>query len=108
MISLLWGWSIFRAQDLIQAGVMLKRMIMPWEYTGSPLLADKLFGNKTIIVIWAGILGCGLFQVFLCKVKMIEKLRNSYLDMIYCSVIFIICIAILASNTYNPFIYYRF
>lgn len=108
MIIFIFSWVLFRADDLIQAGVMVKRMLMPWEYTKSSLLTGKVFGNKTIIIILAGILGCGLIQIILQKIKIIENGKNSYLEIAYCSIIFILCIAMLASGTYNPFIYFRF
>lgn len=108
MMILVFGWVLFRADNLIQAGVIVKRMFMPWKYTESSLLTGKVFGNKTIVIIFAGILGCGPIQVFLQKTKISGKVKNSYLEMIYCSIIFILCIAMLASNTYNPFIYFRF
>lgn len=108
MIIFIFGWVLFRADDLIQAGVMVKRMLIPWEYTKSSLLTGKVFGNKTITIILAGILGCGLIQIILQKIKIIENGKNSYLEIAYCSIIFILCIAMLASGTYNPFIYFRF
>lgn len=108
MMVFVFGWVLFRADDLVSAGVMVKRMLMPWEYTKSSLVMEKVFGNKTIVVIFCGILGCGLVQLIGQKTKIFEKVKNSYLEMIYCSVIFILCIATLASSTYNPFIYFRF
>ena len=103
-----FGWVLFRSDNLIQAGVMVKRMLMPWEYTQSSILMRRVFGNKTVVVIFAGILGCGFIQIFMRKAKIFEKIKNSYLEVAYCSMIFIFCIAMLASSTYNPFIYFRF
>lgn len=108
IIIFIFGWVLFRADNLIQAGVMVKRMLMPWEYTKSSLLTGKVFGNKTITIILAGILGCGIIQIISQKIKIIENGKNSYLEIAYCSIIFILCIAMLASGTYNPFIYFRF
>lgn len=104
----IFGWVLFRADDLTQAGVMIRRMLMPWEYVESSLIMGKIFGNKTIAVIFAGILGCGFMQFFLNKTTISEKIKNSYMEMAYCSLVFVLCIAALASGTYNPFIYFRF
>ena len=87
---------------------MIRRMLMPWEYVESSLIMGKIFGNKTIAVIFAGILGCGFMQFFLNKTTISEKIKNSYMEMAYCSLVFVLCIAALASGTYNPFIYFRF
>lgn len=108
IIIFVFGWVLFRAENLIQAGVIVKRMFMPWKYTKSSLLMGRVFGNKEILIIFIGILGCGLIQVFLQKTKIFKNGRNSYLEIAYCSIIFILCIAMLASGTYNPFIYFRF
>lgn len=81
---------------------------MPWEYVESSLIMGKVFGNKTIVIIFAGILGCGFLQYFFKKMRISGKIKNSYIEMAYCSVVFVLCIAMLASNTYNPFIYFRF
>lgn len=108
VIVFVCGWVLFRANDLTQAGVMYRRMFLPWEYTKSSLISGKVFGNKTVTIIFAGVLGCGLVQLFLKKFRISEKLKDSYVELVYCSIIFVLCIAMLASNTYNPFIYFRF
>ena len=103
-----FGWVLFRADNLHQAGVMVKRMLLPWRYVETSLIMGKVFGNKTIFIIVAGILGCGFIQSVLGKAQLLEKGKNSYWEMVYCGAIFVLCIAMLASNTYNPFIYFRF
>lgn len=108
MIVFTFGLVLFRSDDLVQAGVMVKRMLMPWEHVKSSLIMGKVFGNETVIVIFAGLLGCGLVQTLLYKTGICEKMKNSYMEMAYCSLILILCIATLASGTYNPFIYFRF
>lgn len=64
--------------------------------------------NKTLFIVFLGIVGCGPIPLSLQKVGMAEKLKNSYLEIMYCGTIVIFCIVSLASNTYNPFIYFRF
>ncbi|MEY8427281.1 MBOAT family O-acyltransferase [Lachnospiraceae bacterium 46-15] len=108
VLVFVFGWTIFRADDLGQAGVMIKRMLLPWKYTESSFLAASVFGNKTAAVILAGVFGCGLLQWVLKKTRLLEKGKNSYLEISFCGMMFILCIAMLASNTYNPFIYFRF
>lgn len=108
MMVFIFGWVLFRSNDLAQAGVMVKRMLMPLEYTESTLLMGTVFGNKTITVIFAALLGCGIIQMFLRKIKIFVNAKNSYLEMAYCTMIFILSIAMLASGTYNPFIYFKF
>ncbi len=56
-VVFVFGWVLFRADNLVQAGVMVKRMIFPWQYTESTLLLGQLFGAKTVLVIICGGLG---------------------------------------------------
>ncbi len=107
-VVFIFGWVLFRADNLIQAGVMVKRMIFPWQYTESTLLLGQLFGAKTVLVISCGILGCGFVQEMFQGCKKSFNWKNSYLELGFCTLMFVFSIVMLASNTYNPFIYFRF
>ncbi|MCI8707261.1 MAG: MBOAT family protein [Lachnospiraceae bacterium] len=107
-VVFIFGWVLFRADNLIQAGVMVKRMIFPWQYTESTLLLGQLFGAKTVLVIICGILGCGFVQEMFQGCKKSFNWKNSYLELGFCTLMFVFSIVMLASNTYNPFIYFRF
>lgn len=103
-----FGWVIFRADNLIHAGVMARRMFLPWEYTDNIFMIHKVFNCKTMFMLLAGVLGCGILQKFFQKRGISEKWSKSSLEIIYCGAVFIMSVAMLASNTYNPFIYFRF
>ena len=103
-----FGWVLFRADPLKQVIGFMERMILPWKYKESMFVTAKIFGNKTVLIIILGILGCGIVQQLLAKMKLFDRLRNSYLEIIYCGFIFVLCISMLAGNTYNPFIYFKF
>lgn len=107
-ITVIFGWVLFRAEGLTQAIGMIKRMVLPWEYKEDVLVMGSIFGNKTLLIVLIGILGCGLFQYVVKKIRLAEKWKNSYLEMVYCAMVFVLCIVMLAGNTYNPFIYFRF
>lgn len=104
----IFGWVVFRAESLGKAKMMIERMLMPWKYTVESLAIESILDRKVIAVAVMGIIGCGLLQAVLRKTGILEKLKNSYLEMAYCGVLLVLCIAMLASNTYNPFIYFRF
>lgn len=108
MSIVVFGWVLFRADNLIQAGVFVRRMLLPWEYTETSVNLHELFGNKTMFIIVAGMIGIGATQAVLQKIKIVDKVKNSVCEMIYCSSVLLICLAMLASNLYNPFIYFRF
>ncbi|MDE6616727.1 MAG: MBOAT family protein, partial [Lachnospiraceae bacterium] len=107
-VIVIFGWVLFRAEGLRQAGVMAKRMLLPWKYTESSLVVQDVLGNRTVFVIIIALAGCGLLQCVFKKTRLESKLKNSYFDIIYCASVLVLCIAMLASNTYNPFIYFRF
>ena len=107
-VVFVFGWVLFRADNLVQAGVMVKRMIFPWQYTESTLLLGQLFGAKTVLVSICGGLGCGFVQEMFQSCKKSFNWKNSYLELGFCTLMFVFSIVMLASNTYNPFIYFRF
>ena len=105
IIIFIFGWVIFRAENLTQAVDLLIRMLLPWRYTESSFLMSPVFGPKTIFII----LSCGIIQEISSKIGNAKILwKNSFVEIIYCSSIFILCLAMLAGDTYNPFIYFRF
>ena len=102
------GWVLFRSESIAQAGVMFSRMFMPWAYTGKSLLFHQLTGGKMLIMLLLAILGCGLVQRLADRTGLSAKLKNSWAELIFCAGVFVICMAMLAADTYNPFIYFRF
>ena len=102
------GWVLFRAESVSQALMMLMRMLMPWKFTGKALLLHQLTGFKMLAMQGAAILGCGIIQLAADKTGITPKLKNTWVDAVFCAGIFIVCIAMLAADTYNPFIYFRF
>jgi len=66
----------------------------------------EIYDNKVLLTTFIGLLGCGpLLPLF----RKIDKLK--YYDVfqfVACIVMFIACIMMLSSGTYNPFIYFRF
>lgn len=103
-----FGWVLFRAQDLKTAGFFIGHMLVPWRFVDTSAGWQRFFENRTIAIAVVGILGCGIIQFIGRKCGIDRKWRYSYLELGYCAVVFILCIAMLASNTYNPFIYFRF
>lgn len=108
ILTFVFGWVVFRAEDLKQAGSMLIRMLMPWKYTEKVIAWQQVLNNRTVLIALLGILGAGILQKLVSKKKWIVNLKNSYIELVYCVVLFFVCIMMLVSNTYNPFIYFRF
>ena len=102
------GWVLFRAESVSQAWMMTVRMLMPWKYVGKALLLHQLTGAKMLAMLALAILGCGVIQLAADKSGFAAKLKNTWIEAVFCAGIFVICIAMLAADTYNPFIYFRF
>jgi len=80
----------------------------------NPLLPNyysvgELMSHRCMLCAGLGILGCGLIQMLPEKIPAVRKIvMNPVVQYLWCAFIFGICIILLASNTYNPFIYFRF
>jgi alginate O-acetyltransferase complex protein AlgI len=56
-----------------------------------------------------GILGWGILQLIPAKIPVAKKvIMNPIVQYVWCALVFGISLMLLASNTYNPFIYFRF
>lgn len=108
ILSFVFGWVLFRAENLRQAGSMIVRMLVPWKYTDKVIAWQQVLNNRTILIAILGVVGAGIIQNIVKRRKWVGNLKKSYLELIYCAGLFLVCIIMLASNTYNPFIYFRF
>lgn len=102
------GWVLFRSENIAQVGVMFSRMFVPWAYVGKSLLFHQLTGAKMLFLLLLAVLGCGVLQQLAERTGAAGKLKNTWVELLFCAVIFVICMAMLAADTYNPFIYFRF
>lgn len=111
MIVVMVGWIFFRVDSVSMGLQVIVRMVMPWKYNTSAVAIGTLISTPALIAGIIGILGCGMLQkIFGCKkfAGFAAKWKNSFPEAIYCCLIFLYCILLLANNTYNPFIYFRF
>jgi len=103
----IFGWVFFRVENLKDALFAIKRMIMPWAYhVEMPI--ERFVTPHTVIIGVCAFLGMGVVQQLLKRFKLDEKLRFSAAETLYLLLILLLSIAALASNTYNPFIYFKF
>ncbi len=110
LLIIVVGWVFFRANGLKQAIKYLKVMFIP-SNEKCYFDLDIIINNKNILIFIIAILFSGIIQYIFNKLKNKEKIINiyqKYLEAIVISILMFICIMMLASNTYNPFIYFRF
>lgn len=101
-----FGWVLFRADDTLTALRYIVRMIMPWRHADLCIPLWNYLTNKTVFIGVCAIIGMGLMR--LVPEKIIYRWRDSVIESLYCVLLLILSLAAIASNTYNPFIYFQF
>lgn len=109
-VVFVFGWAIFRVDTgMADLGAVASRMLMPWRYTTTDTTFLSLTSNRAMLMLAAGIIGCGILQWGLGeKLKLKSRWKNSVPEFVFCAVILAASLVTLASGTYNPFIYFRF
>ena len=101
------GWVIFRAENVLSGVDYLSKLLSPWMYAGNRIQVWEYMDYKTIVVFVIAFLGMGIIQSII-PIKICNKWKESVLESIYCTVVLILSLAAIASDTYNPFIYFQF
>lgn len=106
LMAVATGWVLFRADTLVQARGYLSAMygfgLGSFEMGIHRLMA---LGNDTISALCLGVLFSMPIRPVLARIP--ARIRDATSPVAYLS-IFSVCLASLASNTYNPFLYFRF
>lgn len=102
LLVVLVGWVFFRADTLSQAGEYILAMFCPrYELTYS---MTELLGRRCILTAVIGILFAGVLPE-----RFTKRIADSgALRLIYVPALLFLCFLMLASDAYNPFIYFRF
>ena len=108
ILAVNFGWVIFQQKDLIKGIEYLKRMIQPWKYTESIYTLQELVSSRVWFVAIIAVLGCGGIQKLAEKWGIKGKWKDSIFEMLFCIGIVMCSFMLLAGNSYNPFIYFRF
>lgn len=103
-----FGWVLFRADDTLSGVRYIARMISPWRHRE---LAGIAYWNymdyKTIFVFVCAFIGMGFINRFTPK-RLKDLWKGSVIEAVYCVIILLLSLASVASDTYNPFIYFQF
>ncbi len=104
------GWIFFRVEDVMTALKYVLRLLLPMKYTVSSYSLFEFVSGHTVAVLAAAVLGMGILQRVgeRLESKVGKKWRGSIPEMLWCLLLLFLCILSLASNTYNPFIYFKF
>lgn len=103
-----FGWVLFRSDGIVNGIRYIARMAASWRYAGiQPIASWNYLNRQTLITFVFAILGMGIVKTVLPE-KATEKWKNSVSEAVYIFMILILCMAAIASDTYNPFIYFQF
>lgn len=109
LVSVMLGWVIFRAPGLRAGLVWMRAMILPTQGSAAYPVTRYLDG-RTILLLAAGILLCGLAQRLWPRLKKALYDREAPGPVQSAAMLACLfgCVMLLVSSTYNPFIYFRF
>ncbi len=106
LLLILFGWVIFRCEDLTQIGYYLNALL---GFNGNNTL--KAFYNLSIAHMWPYLvlaaIGSGPWVGKLIQ-KMDQRTWSGLLLDFSLLGIFVLCVLFLVNNSFNPFIYFRF
>ena len=120
LFLILFGWALFRMENLTQLTTVLKKMFIADVADGLSLIefisqhADTC--SKLVFLIPAVICSLPLYKWIFRKQEISEATEaneqmskvSEVLELIWVILIFVISVCLLIASTYNPFIYFRF
>ena len=106
LLIILFGWVLFRVDNLSQFFSIIKAMFS-FNISNVSLMQSRIYiETYYIYFILAIVFSTNIYYVICSKLK--DKVLFSIIKYIGLIIIFIISIMFLAQSTYNPFIYFRF
>ncbi len=102
-----FGWVLFRSDTTMNGLRYILHMIMPWRYANISIPVWHYLDGKTMVAFLFAMMGAGLLHRFIPE-GMQKRWKNSVVEAVFCVCVLILCIAAIASDTYNPFIYFQF
>ena len=103
MVIVLLGWALFYFEDMSALGSFLAKAFSLTSASATEL--NRILAYLPLLLISALAatpLGAGCYR------KIREKTWGGYAAVVVCVVLMMLCVAALVSQSYNPFIYFRF
>ncbi|MBQ9301148.1 MAG: MBOAT family protein, partial [Clostridia bacterium] len=107
-LAVVFGWVLFRVEDLPAALALMGRMLAPWRYTGTGLHLYDYVSRHMLMLLPLAFLGMGPIQALGEKTGLAAKWKYSLPEALLCIALLALCVGSLASSSYNPFIYFKF
>lgn len=106
LLAVMLGWVFFRAETLPEAWSYCCKMFTFTNNAALPL--KELVTLPLVLLMAAAILFAGPIPLLKCFRSEIDREDVKWYDFIVQPVILVLVLMLLAGNTYNPFIYFRF
>ena len=103
IFAILMGWSLFFFEDMRQLGAFFGKLFVPAAVSAEGM--NLILGFLPILLV-SILAATPLVKTVGQKLK--EGTAIRYAKLGFCALIMLLCVAALASNSYNPFIYFRF
>ena len=110
-IVVMVGWVFFRVESVRLGFKIVRCMLTPWMFTDNGRTLRMAMSSHVIFAAVLGLLGCGILQQAFTLgglKKIAARWKYSAAEAVWCLLVLAYCILLLANNTYNPFIYFRF
>lgn len=104
LLVVYFGWIIFRIESLLGIKNYVIQMFSRLNFAGFIESWQEVLGVYVLFLLPLGCIGCG----FLLKWNKLQKWKNTWAELIACVVLLCYSILQISTNTYNPFIYFRF
>ena len=107
MMIVICGWVFFRADNLSHAISYLKKMFVPYKMDENLSFWTREFQIALVL----SIVCCGIISALYQRIPYGQIWKQKVVNIVrpaFCWVALYLSIILLASNTYNPFIYFRF
>lgn len=111
ILTFVVGWVFFRVESLGQGLQMVKRMFLPWLYTGADPQLAALVPAQAVLVCFLAVLGAGVLQKLSERGRgaaLAARWRNSFPEAVFLACVLFLSFVLTAGSSYNAFIYTRF
>ncbi|MBQ9252024.1 MAG: MBOAT family protein [Clostridia bacterium] len=102
-----FGWVLFRANSTEYGVRLLSRMLLPWRYLANPIPRWQYLDLKTGFAFLLALAGMGTLQKLIPD-RWKDAWRHSVLEALFLIAVLLLCLAAIAQDSYNPFIYFQF
>ncbi len=103
LFAVVLGWALFFFEDMGQLGAFFGKLFTPSATDAKAM--NLILGFVPLLLV-------SCFAATPLLKKLSDRLQNKrfirYGKLVACGAILLLCVAALASNSYNPFIYFRF